>query len=453
MFSRFRVARQSAVLVLACIGLPAASQLRIATYNVTNYSSGRIAQFQTIFYSTFEGRQFAPDVIIGQEFLSGASVNNFLSILNTAPGSPADWAAAPFVDGPDTDSAFFYRTGKISFIAGQVIAPGEGTSGQPRNTMRYDFRPIGYASNPTVVSAYSVHLKAGSTGDDQTRRLGEAQKIRDNAEALPGYQFLVAGDYNIQSSGQAAYQEFVGSQSNNLGRFFDPINTPGAWNNGISYRFVHTQDPSGAGGMDDRLDIILTSAGLLNGLGMDYIGNPSLAYSTSTWNDPNHSYRCWGNDGTSFDSTLKVSGNTMVGPTIAQALKDSTGTGGGHLPVFLDVKAPPKVTSPTIIDFGLIPPGVMAQRSLLVSNPGDVVRFGTNGVAPLKYTLTATSGFTAPSGTFTAVATSGINHTISVNTATPGIKQGIITIASDAPDEPVRTVIVRARVLGRSGPL
>lgn len=75
-----------------------ADGLRVATWNVTNYSSGRIAAFSNAIYAEFEGRSMSPDIIIGQEFLSQSGVNNFLNILNTAPGSPGDWAAGPFVN-------------------------------------------------------------------------------------------------------------------------------------------------------------------------------------------------------------------------------------------------------------------------------------------------------------------------------------------------------------------
>jgi hypothetical protein len=169
----------------------------------------------------------------------------------------------------------------------------------------------------------------------------EAQRIRDDAEALPsGWHFLLGGDFNIQSSFQSAYQELVGSQANNDGRFTDPIKTPGSWNNTSTYRIVHTQDPVGAGGMDDRHDQILVSSGLVDGAGADYIGDPDTAYSTTTWDDPSHSYRSWGNDGTSFNVAMTITGNQMVGTTIAQALAN-TAAGGGHLPVFLDLRVPP----------------------------------------------------------------------------------------------------------------
>ena len=132
--------------------------------------------------------------------------------------------------------------------------------------------------------------------------------------------------------------ELVGAQAVNDGRFFDPINTPGSWNNNAAYRFVHTQDP--AYQMDDRHDQILVSAGLVDGVGLDYIGDPALPYSTTTWDDPAHSYRCWGNDGSSYNQLLTTTGNQMVGNVIAQALRASA-LGGGHLPVYLDLRVPP----------------------------------------------------------------------------------------------------------------
>src|SRR4029453_17595681 len=112
----------------------------------------------------------------------------------------------------------------------------------------------------------------------------------------------------IQSSDQAAYQELTGPKANNDGRFIDPIKTPGNWNNNVAFRFVHTQDP--ASQMDDRFDQLLLESSLLDDTGLGYIGNPAAAYSTSTWNDPNHSYRVWGNDGTRSNQLLRVTGNT-----------------------------------------------------------------------------------------------------------------------------------------------
>jgi len=341
------------IILASALGIAAsaaiADELRVATWNVTNYSSGRVSEFQTALYDEFEGRSLRPDVLIGQEFLSAAGVANYLSILNSAPGSPGDWAAARFVDGPDTDSAFFFRTSKVSLATElspdgvTVVALGGTAPNHPRNIMRYDVVIAGGTTGEARLAIYSTHMKAGTTSSDQARRLLEAQRVRDDAAALPpDWNYLIGGDFNIQTSSQSAYIELIAATDGGAGQFFDPIRTPGSWNNNGAYRIVHTQDPSGAGGMDDRHDQLLASASLVDGLGLDYIGDPAIPYSTTTWDDPNHSYRSWGNDGTSFNLSLTIAGNTMVGPVIAQALVGSA-AGAGHLPVFLDLRVPPCV--------------------------------------------------------------------------------------------------------------
>ena len=209
----------------------------------------------------------------------------------------------------------------------------------------------------------------------------------------------------------------------------------------MDFEFIHTQDPSGAGGMDDRFDQILLSASLIDGRGFDYIGNPNLTYSTTTWNDTNHSYRCWGNDGTSFNTTLTIMGNTMVGATIAQALVNVATTAGGHLPVFLDLKVPPKVDATGVVNFGQVLLNSTAQEVLSVSNVGDTALWTTNGISALHYSLVASSGFSTPGGNFTAnPGAAANNHTITMNTSSAGLKNGTVTINSDDPDTPALVI-------------
>ncbi|HNO80251.1 MAG TPA: hypothetical protein PKN33_19560 [Phycisphaerae bacterium] len=349
MFGRQWMCRAAVALCLLVTGVASADVLRVVEWNVSTYSSGRINEFQTAIYGSYQGRSMTPDVIIAQEFLSASGVTNFVNLLNSASGSPGDWAAAPFSDGPDTDNAFFFRTSKVALATElsatgmTIVATGGNDPNHPRDINRYDIKLVNDSADTFRMALYSSHMKASTGGTNQARRLLEAQRIRDDAQSLPaGWHFILGGDFNIRSSTEGAYVELVGSQSNNNGRFFDPIKTPGTWYNSSSFQIVHTQDPTGAGGMDDRFDQLLVSGGLVDGVGPDYIGNPNVAYSTSTWNDPNHSYRCWGNDGTTFNLAIKTTGNTMVGPTIAQALKDSA-LNGGHLPVFLDLRVPPCV--------------------------------------------------------------------------------------------------------------
>ncbi|MDP1661379.1 MAG: GC-type dockerin domain-anchored protein [Phycisphaerales bacterium] len=476
---------------------PALAQLRICTWNVTNYTvsgsplaNARDDDFKTAIYGVIPnglalaGKSMSPDVFIGQEFGNGSqggsaitvgqnAVDTFRNLLNSAPGSPGDWAAAPFLDGADTESAFFYRTSKVQYLGTTTIAIGSSsTANQPRDTRRYDFRPIGYSAPQSSVAVYSVHLKAQGGTNSTGRRLIECQRIRDNAEgtdtngagtALPaGYNFILAGDTNVQNSGDTEYQALVASQTNNSGQFFDPIKSPGNWNNNSAYRFIHTQDQ--AGQMDDRHDQILISASLKDGAGLDYIGNTNLTYSTFTWNDSNHSYRSWGNDGTSYDLPLRTSGNTMVGDTIATALVSSAAS-GGHLPVIADFRVPAKFSaSSSSIAFGTVGVNAAASTGLTVTNSGDTAKWTVNGIAALRYTMTVSGPFTvAGAGVQQTDSAGGVGntHTVTMNTSSTGPKSGSITFVTDAPETASFTVTLSGNValppcpadLGRQGGL
>ncbi|MFM9958403.1 MAG: hypothetical protein ACKVZJ_10015 [Phycisphaerales bacterium] len=448
--------------LVALASCPAAfAQLRVVTWNVTNYSttvpSARDNAFKTAIYGVvpnglpLQGQSMSPDVFVGQEFLNQTAVTNFVNLLNTAPGSPGDWAAAPFLDGADTDNAFFYRTSKVEFLGVTIIAVGSSsTANQPRDTHRYDIRPTGYAAPAASMGIYSTHMKAQGGTNSSGRRFVEAQRIRDNAEgidtngpgsALPaGYRFMVAGDFNGQSSGESFYVEFTSSQANNAGRFFDPISTPGSWNNNPAFAMIHTQDP--AVQVDDRHDQILVGSALVDGSGLDYIGAFGTPWNLTTFIDPNHSYRCWGNDGTSFDAVLRTVNNQMVGQTIAEAVVISA-SGQGHLPVLLDLRLPPEAGAPVLVDFGTVALNATAQINVPIGNSALDNVFGAGGIEQLSYTLAASPGFTLPGGPgpFNDAAGGTLNsHTLVMNTSTPGPVSGTLTISSNSPDDPALVV-------------
>lgn len=390
----------------------------------------------------------APDAILVQEMISAAALDQFVSILNNAPDSPGDWAAAPFIDGPDTDNSFVYRTSKLELLDTVVVARGGPSPNHPRDVNRYDVRLIGYASDEALLSLYSSHMKAGSGGSDQSRRLLEAREIRDDAEALdPPRHFVLGGDFNIQSSSQAAYTELTGAQADNRGRLRDPINTPGDWNNNSSFRFVHTQDPSGAGGMDDRHDQILTAYSLTDGDGMDYIGIAGLPYTPTTWNDPDHSYRSWGNDGSTFNTSIRSEGNEMVGPAIADALKQIA-SGGGHLPVFLDLMVPARAGADGVLDFGQVIEGEIAALVFEAGNAGDVTLWGPQGIGALHYQFETPPPFSTDAGPFTDEAGGTLNqHAVMLDTSEPGVYEATLLLISNDPEFPALPITLLAEVV------
>ena len=351
-------------LAVTLIALSAqADQLRVGNWNISNYTGGRQADLQNALFGSFEGRSFAPDLLFAQEINTSTAATALKNIMNSASGSAGDY---DFVFGSNgggsstgSATAFFYRTSKVTALTPVLVLGAQGTAGAPRDVYRFDFTINNNAATSEVVSVYNVHMKAGTSSEDQDRRQVEAAAIRVNSNSLAAnHQMMILGDFNVQSSTQTAYQTLTGAGS---GQFLDPINSPGTWNNNGSFNFLHTQDPSGSGGMDDRHDQILMGTRLGDGIGTEYVGNFGQTYSTSTWNDPNHSYRVWGNDGTSFNSTLTTTGNTMVGASIAQSLIN-TAPGGGHLPVFADIRydAVPEPGTMLLLGAGLA--GFAARR-------------------------------------------------------------------------------------------
>jgi endonuclease/exonuclease/phosphatase family metal-dependent hydrolase len=421
------------LLTIAGLALTAlsAAQLRVATWNITTYSGGRQADLSTAIFNTYQGRSMRPDIIATQEFLSQAAQDSFLAMLNAGPLGPI-WQAAPFTNGPDMDHAFFYRSDRVILVDSQIISQGGNAPLPPRDTKRFDVVLLGYGYLSPKLAIYSAHMKAGTTADDRARRLAEATAIRQNLASLSGFDgALVVGDFNVYTSEEEAFIKLTGSEPDNSGRVFDPINSPGDWNDNAAFRFIHTQDPATSSGMDSRFDFILVNSPLLNGAGFDYIGQPTVPFSGTTWNDPNHSYRVWGNDGSSFNNPLNIITNSMVGPTIAQALVNSATVNGGHLPVFLDLKVPAEIgVDTTSLNFGTVVQGASATRPITVANETDTFLW-SSGVATLLYQLSTTAGFSAPSGVFADEAGgSGNVHQIALDTSTTGVKNGTLYVTT-----------------------
>lgn len=442
-----RVAMLGAVLG-ACVGTTH-GQLRVATWNITQYWGGSSSDIVNALYGEYQGRALDPDLIVLQEIMSASAVGEIVDALNAEVGTGI-WDADYVGSDPGYEGmTLLYRTDKLVFRGSTVISQGGGPPNPPRDTVRCKFFPRGYQLGTMTLVVYNSHMKAGTSGSDMDRRLLEAERIRDDAEGFGANAYKILGaDLNIRYSSEAAYQELVESQADNTGRFFDPVNSPGTWNNNYTYRFLHSQDPVSQ--MDDRYDQILISENLIDGVGLDYLGNATVPFSTSTWNDANHSYRTWGNDGSTYNSALRTTGNTMVGQSIAQSIK-SLASGGGHVPVYLDLQLPALVGADETLDFGQVPQGAAAELTLEVWNAGDTTLWGT-GIAPLEYGLAASTGFGAPVGTFYALAgASPSTHTITMDTSATGLMSGTLTISSNSHTQSTLEIPITGEVVAPTG--
>lgn len=435
LFAR-RVRLALPALMAALLFAPAAQALRLLNYNLTNYPNQSVVRnprYRTII------QPLSPDIVVGQEMTgTGATppgLNDFLTnVLNTL--EPGQWAVAPFFNGNDTDNVLYYKPSKVTVINSRAFYPNPATS--LRYVTAWQLQPVGYTSSAASFWVYSTHLKA-SMGFE-TDRFNEAVGIRNDMNALAaGTHAILCGDYNMYTSTEPAYGRFTGSQADNDGRLYDPMNpTLGtqSWNNSSGFATIHTQCPClnncpgfgfSGGGLDDRFDLLLPTMAFQDGVGLELIPG---------------SYVSVGNDGQHFNKDLNALPVIPEGQAYADALVGAS----DHLPVRVDIRLAARfLASPGAIAFGTVITGAVASQNLSISNPA------TAPADNLDYSMTADAGFTAPGGAFAVApgAAPGV-HSISMSTATPGVKSGAVHVASDAPDAPATDVALSGTVLAHA---
>lgn len=406
--------------------------LRVCTYNLLQYngsgSSSRTAYFQDIL------NEIQPDILVAQEVTSITAANYFKDQVLNGAGGPGGYSRASFHDsGTGLSNACFYRSAVVSYV-GYTWVP---TS--PRDTDRWMFRPFGYSSSAADFYIYSMHLHSSDAGSRET----QTETVRTHANNLPSNtHFLYVGDFNIDSSSEASYQNLVGSQADNDGLAWDPLFAPGPWHDNGSFDWLHTQStyddddpgpPGGAGGgLDDRFDFQLASSALIVSEGMDYVTG---------------SYRAFGNDGNHFNNDITDPPEIPEGAAIATALHGAS----DHLPVRADYQVHAVIVADELIDFGTVVQGTPAEEMLTVANDGDLALF--TYVDDLDYSMGASAGFTAPAGSFSVEADEPADQqVIEMDTSTVGPKSGTVTVSSDDPDTPEFVVQLTGEVIS-GGPI
>jgi autotransporter-associated beta strand protein len=193
-------------------------------------------------------------------------------------------------------------------------------SGAPRQPVRYELRPLGYASNADFY-LYVSHYKASSGTENKGRRTIEADAIRADADALGSSAHIIyAGDFNLTSgSSETAYQDLLAAGN---GQANDPLNATG-WGNNSASTHILTESSDD---LSARFDFQLVSNAMLNQSGMQI--NPA-------------SYQAIGNASTTaYHGAVDDAGNTAAlsdlfnRTTILGYMADQTVT--DHLPVAAD---------------------------------------------------------------------------------------------------------------------
>ncbi|MFO7655299.1 MAG: T9SS type A sorting domain-containing protein [Candidatus Krumholzibacteriia bacterium] len=305
----------SLFLALWLLVLPAAAgDLTFCTLNALNFPGSTGAERAPDFRTALAA--LGPDLLVVQELIGYPGRDDFLAnILDEM--EPDGWQVAAFHDGYDTDRGLFYRTGTVTVL----------NSGWLDTDLRdIDWWHLQEAETGLEFRVFTLHLKASQGSTEEQRRLEEVTVLRTFLAGLPAeLPVIVAGDFNIYTSTEPAYQHLMAAGA---GRLYDPIDSPGNWHNNADFAAIHTQSPrtlqfggGATGGMDDRFDQILVSDVWLDGSGVELL--------TDT-------YTAFGNDGLHFNQVIIDGDNAAVSAAVAQAIHDAT----DHLPVFAVLRFP-----------------------------------------------------------------------------------------------------------------
>ena len=169
------------------------------------------------------------------------------------------------------------------------------TSVRDINHYTLKLRTTNQNTNPIYLEIYVAHLKASSGSDNEQTRYNMVTEFTDDLQNIPaGHYVIFAGDFNLYSASEPAYQEII--DNTNAIVMHDPSNSPGSWHNNYDFRALHTQATHSqsnnifvGGGIDDRFDFIMLSENMFNNSELQYIDN---------------TYQSYGNNGNCFNKAI-----------------------------------------------------------------------------------------------------------------------------------------------------
>jgi hypothetical protein len=414
----------------------ASAQLRVVSFNTSNSASataGPRAGMSTILSAigssisddpTMPGNTgiFKPiDVLCLQEYGGPTKTGApFAALLNQMYGTTSfSYGTLAGATTGTGSEGIVYNTATVQLISEAVIGTSS-TTGQPRQTLRHQIRPVGYGAGSDVY-IYNAHWKAGGASSDATRRTIEANAIRADVSAnVPaGANVMYCGDFNVSSGADSSITALTAPGN---GQALDPINRLN-WTHGEESKGVFTQSPWGpnvdpsngftgsGGGVNDRFDFELLTANLKDGKGTAYIPNSYQAFANNGSSQINQPI----NSGSGSDSSTLFYLSSIV----------------DHLPVVADYQLPARMHVSVAPVPQRVIQGAVVPVQTTVTNSAPVTF--SNGADKLDYTVSGTGDVVgAANGSNLAALAAGNVHLLSVNTSEPGVRSGTINASSSS---------------------
>lgn len=255
------------------LGLFAQEQATIMSYNVLNFPTGNLAGREDTLKQLINLVQ--PDLFLIQELKTDSGLQLILN--ESFSGLSATYAATTYVPQQSNPSsnwklqqAMIYNTDMFGLEDESYLM----TSTRDINKFQLFYKDPNLATGADTVFVYVfvAHLKSSQGASNEEARLEMVQTLTTHLAYLPiNANVIFAGDFNVYSSEEPAYQEIL--DVSNFIQLRDPIDTPGNWTSGsFEPKSVLTQSTRSSsifgdgagGGVDDRFDFVMLSANMFH---------------------------------------------------------------------------------------------------------------------------------------------------------------------------------------------
>ncbi len=377
--------------------------VKLMAYNLLNYrnynttfctnSNNNVAAKEGYLATIVADQQ--PDLLvcneIGADFINGVRLmQNALNVNGVSSWSQANYTVS---SGSSLTNMLFFNSNKFGLLSQTVIDKDTSNVDLVRLIdvyhLYYKEANMTNFTDTIFFTVLAAHFKAGNSSSNRTERAKATTAIMTYLDQQNSQgNVFIAGDFNVYSGSEPAFQDLISYAPNPSVRFYDPINVIGSWNNNNNFSFVHTQSVrsssngcASGGGMDDRFDFILVSDEVMNNVNrVEYVAS---------------SYQALGQDGLRFNGNINSPTNTLVSTAVANALYNLS----DHLPVLASFAISPSNTvsvselarTKKYLFNNPVRDVLLLQKKGELFNQANAQLIDLNGRIVFEYSLNATS--------------------------------------------------------------
>lgn len=320
------------LVAFACNGLYAQEQFKLMFYNLLNFPledavPNRLQYLEVVL------EDYRPDIFMVCELNNEAGAD---TILNSLQFLNPNYQRAIFElntsddnisDQNDLQNLIYYDNSKFILESQTIVT----SIFRDFNHYKMKINSIENATNPVFIDFIVCHLKASSGTENQALRFQMVEDLIAYLNTLPSDSNVVlAGDLNVYTDSEPAFQELIDTDNNNIIDFIDPADRIGSWHTNSNFIDVMTQSTrtqtgfgGSTGGFDDRFDFILTSEIMQT--------NPEIKFIED-------SYKVYGNNANVQCFNQAINSTDCAGTDYSFFIRDALHNFSDHLPVTLELQ-------------------------------------------------------------------------------------------------------------------